>query len=299
VVDFREIGSGELWELFARDFLELFGFFIESSPDRGADEGRDLIVVEEVKGILNKYRFRWLVSCKHFAVSGRAVTENDERNLLERMESFSADGFIGFYSTIASAGLNKRLESLRKSSKIKDFRIFDAKLIENCLVTAGYSHLLMRYFPESYRRIKPIHSILGSYVPLKCEVCGKDLLLDSLKNRYSSILVEVHEVRDSICYVHDVYCVCKGKCDEVLERKYAGYGFITAWEDLDDLFIPPRYLDYLLAVMNRIRQGKDVYSDEAYRKLKLILIKLGQRVFRYTSEEDLKRYISLKELLRF
>ncbi len=104
LIDFMEISdNGEQWELFARDFLREMGFFIESVPDRGADGGKDLIVSEMFQEKLTNYRFRWLVSCKHFAQSNRAVSVNDEINIQERLESFGADGFIGFNSTVPSA----------------------------------------------------------------------------------------------------------------------------------------------------------------------------------------------------
>jgi hypothetical protein len=32
MLDFKEISSGEEWELFARDFLQQIGFYVESSP---------------------------------------------------------------------------------------------------------------------------------------------------------------------------------------------------------------------------------------------------------------------------
>lgn len=165
MIDFKEIPNGEIWELFARDFLTQLGFFIESSPDRGSDAGKDIFVSEELTGTLGRYRLRWLVSCKHNAVSGKAVNEADERNILERIESFGAQAFIGFYSTIPSSALNSRLKQLRDGGKIKDYRIFDHKLIESHLIQIGYSMLLMRYLPQSYKTVKPLHLIVSDYVP--------------------------------------------------------------------------------------------------------------------------------------
>jgi hypothetical protein len=106
MMNFKEIPyNDDTWELFARDFLVERGFFVESSPDRGPDAGKDILIIEKLKGNINEYRFRWLVSCKHFAKSGVAVKEGDEPNILERLTAFRADGFIGFYSTIPSSGL--------------------------------------------------------------------------------------------------------------------------------------------------------------------------------------------------
>ena len=140
MINFKEIEqTGEEWELFARDFLQQIGYYIESTVDRGPDGGKDLIVSEQLRGNLGNYRFKWLVSCKHFANRAKngSVKEIDEPNLLEKIESFNCDGFIGFYSTVASSGLNTRLTQLKENKKIKDVRIFDYKLIENYLIRIG------------------------------------------------------------------------------------------------------------------------------------------------------------------
>jgi hypothetical protein len=47
-----------------------------------------LLITEEVKGKLHRDKFRWLVSCKHYATSNKSVNENDERNILERLKGF-------------------------------------------------------------------------------------------------------------------------------------------------------------------------------------------------------------------
>ncbi|KAA6307450.1 hypothetical protein EZS27_040879 [termite gut metagenome] len=172
MIDFKEINKdGETWELFARDFLTEMGFYVESSVDRGPDGKKDLIVSEQLKGNLNNYKFKWLVSCKHFANrnSVNSVREEDEPNILERVKSFKCDGFIGFYSTVPSSGLNTRLTQLKNNGDIKDCRVFDYKLIENYLITIGYSELLMRYFPSSYKTIKPLHLVFNQYLPLECK----------------------------------------------------------------------------------------------------------------------------------
>jgi hypothetical protein len=241
MIDFTEIQTGEAWELFARDFLSQLGFFIESSPDRGADAGKDILASEELPGALGRYRLKWLVSCKHNSVSGKAVNEDDERNIRERMESFGADGFIGFYSTIPSSGLNSRLRQLRDSEKIKDYRIFDHKLIENYLIRIGYSVLLMRYFPESYKTVKPLHLVVSEYVPLKCKVCGKDLLKNLYQEEYQGNIAFVHSLNSDDTfpeYTEEVFWVCKDKCDLKLESQLQSQNKYSGWEDISDIAIP-------------------------------------------------------------
>src|SRR5258707_8268035 len=109
LIDFAEIRTGEVWELFAAQYLKEIGFTIESEPGRGSDGGKDLIVTEHLEGYLTKQHFRWLVSYKHFARSGKSVGADDEQNILERVKQFGADGFLGFYSTLASSARVTRL----------------------------------------------------------------------------------------------------------------------------------------------------------------------------------------------
>jgi len=299
MIDFTEIPyDGDTWELFARDFLQERGLFIESPPDRGPDGGKDILATEELQGTLNKYKFRWLVSCKHFATRGVSVSEKDEPNILERLAAYRADGFIGFYSTLPSSGLNTRLQSLRKENKIKDYQIFDHRLIENHLITASYSSLMLRYFPESYKIIRPLHSITGKYEPLLCEECGKDLLLDLFEGQYKANLVYVqrYDLDTAITYIDDVYCVCKIDCDKKSEQKILARGLITRWKDISDLVIPIEYLRYVLATMNRLRSGKEIYSDEAFSKEKIIFMKLAQKVLRHTTEQERDRFCMLLSL---
>ena len=300
MIDFTEIShDSDLWELFARDFLQEMGFHIETPPDRGADAGKDMLVTEEIGGALYRGRFRWLVSCKHFAKSGRSVNESDdEPNIRERMESFRAQGFIGFYSTLASSGLNNRLRQLRDEGKIADYRILDHKLIENHLVTVGFSKLMIRYFPESYKNVKPLHLITDQYEPLTCDQCGKDLLEEMFKGDYSANLVQVYrwDQQTGKELIQDVYVTCKGECDRIFDRAARDQGLHTGWHDLSDMVIPIEFLRWVFAIMNRIRSGKDQYTDEAYKKQKRILIAVAQKVLRFTTEKERQSYKELQML---
>ena len=298
MINFKEIrNDDDTWELFARDFLSELGFYIEFPPNRGADGGKDLIVTETIKGKVHKSEFRWLVSCKHHAHSNKSVNErNHEKNILERVKSFKADGFIGFYSTLASSGLVNRLIDLKESKNIKDFDIFDGKKIENLLITVGYSHLLMRYFPDSYKSVKPLELILDQYKPLICANCGKDLLKELYKSNYNANLVYAYKyINGSPTKYEEIYCCCK-KCDKVMEKRMSNRGLMTSWVDISDLTIPPEFLRYIFASMNRIRSGDDLYTDEAYKQEKNILIALSQKVLRSTTNDERERFKKLMSL---
>ncbi|HEY6803711.1 MAG TPA: hypothetical protein VI306_09045 [Pyrinomonadaceae bacterium] len=301
MIDFKEITTGEIWELFARDFLEEMGFFIESSPDRGADGGKDALMSEELIGLLGRYRFRWLVSCKHNAVSGTSVNETDEPNILERIESFDADGFMGFYSTVPSSALNTRLNALRKNQSIKDFRIFDHQVIENHLVSVGFSTLLMRYFPESYKLVKPLHLIANEYVPLKCKICGKDLLEALYKEEYEGVIAFAkrtsNEGKIMPAHVEDVYWACKGQCDRLVESRYwERDSLICSWADISDLVIPTYFLRFVFDTMNSLKLGNKTYSDEAYEKLKTFMTAISQKVLRETTGRETDRVRKLIDM---
>ena len=299
MINFKEIKyNDDSWELFARDFLSERGFYIESPPDRGADGGKDLLVTETIKGKLHRSEFRWLVSCKHFAHSNKSVNENnDEKNILERIKSFKADGFIGFYSTLPSSGLNSRLNALKQSKDIKDYCIFDGKSIENFLITGGYSHLLMRYLPESYKIIKPIELVLDKYRPLYCIECGKDLLIELYKSNYNANIVYAYKYdnESSITKYEEIYCCCK-KCDSKAEVKMRGKGYMTSWTDISDIVIPVEFLRFIFATMNRLREGSDLYTEKAYKQEKDILIALSQKVLRTTTEKERERFNQLQSL---
>jgi Restriction endonuclease len=298
LIDFTEIDSdGEVWELFARDFLQEIGFFVESTPDRGADGGKDLLVTEQLQGALNNYRFRWLVSCKHYAKSNNSVTEKEELNLQERLDSFNADGFIGFYSTVPSSGLNNRLSKLKDNGKIKDFRIFDNKLIENYLIRIGFSKLLMRYLPESYKRVKPTHLICDDFIPIECKKCGKELIESLNQEHYNAVICRVVSSEDNFKKIIDVYWACKGECDRSLESYYySNHSAITRWQDISDLVIPVIFANWILSTMNRLRQSPEQYTDEAFKKEKQFILAMCQKVLREMTDDERKRARNLFEL---
>lgn len=146
-IDYTEIETPEHFEFFARDFLAILGFTVVEGPDRGPEEGRDILVKES--GSITGQDTIWLVSCKHKAVSGKAVGVRDEPDPTGRVAS-RADGFMGFYSTPPSSGLMRVLE--RVSGRIK-YYIYDPALIEDLLVQDFMQPVLKRYFPASYRQL--------------------------------------------------------------------------------------------------------------------------------------------------
>lgn len=305
MLDFKEIpeahlatGNQDTFEMFARDFFSELGFKIIVGPDRGADGGRDLIIEEEREGSLGKTNVRWLVSCKHKAHSGNSVTDKDENNIRDRIHSNKVDGFIGFYSTIPSAGLQSMIRNITEGKE--ECLIFDRESIEKFIIEKNMKGLMKRYFPNSLRKYEGeehrVSNFLDEYFPLECEFCSKDLLEKSAQGM--NIIVFFGNYDDEgIEYVEDIYWSCKGECDEKLKQYYKEKGFRDlGWEDIADLIIPTKFIDWVCAILNNMKYGDVVFSDEAFEKLKKAIICISQLVFKDTTEEKKERIRLLKSI---
>ncbi|MBE7376492.1 restriction endonuclease [Pseudomonas lopnurensis] len=155
-LNFKEIAPAhkgterDQFELFARDFLEAEGFSVVVGPDRGQDAGRDLIVSEIRFGPGGQSEYRWLVSCKHKAGSGESVGHNEDINLRDRLGTHRCNGFIAFYSTVASSTLATHLKALLPEYGLL---VFDNELIEAKLLDSPKGRALAaRYMPVSFQR---------------------------------------------------------------------------------------------------------------------------------------------------
>lgn len=309
LLDFKEIPEGnggdglqDTFELFAREFFEKLGFQIDDGPDRGADGGRDLIIIETRAGNLGNTNIRWLVSCKHYAHSGNSVGIKDEIDILGRLDYFNCDGFIGFYSTLPSSGLSDRINSCKSK---KEVCIFDCEKIERVLLeNPELVSLVKRFFPKSYKKqtnqIGPV-KIFDKYYPLKCEVCGKDLIKKGVADDYMGIVVLVqdmdfYEKTKGGEKITQVYSACKGNCDRIMESRINS-NEITKWEDISDLLIPYQYLKWITGIINQMREGNVIFTDDAFEQIKDITLKIAQVVMRQPSVKEIQRSRELQEWL--
>lgn len=294
-IDFKEIpeahrggGLQDTFELFARDFLTYLGYIVQEDPSRGADGGKDILVIERRSGVGGESLVRWLVSCKHKAHSGASVSTQDESNIRDRVEANGCQGFIGFYSTLASAGLFDALTGL--SSKI-ECQIFDREKIESYLLkNLDGLHLAKRYFPGSTtawvkENPKPA-KIFATHTALQCRNCGKNLL----EPRPSGIIVLWHKIDPISGKTHydEVYWCCKGNCDQMLSRSMRGKGYIDGWEDLPDVAIPLVFARWMMTPLNELNAG-DTYSPKAFENLKDFILSMYPFVAREATQEEQAR----------
>lgn len=308
ILNFKEIpqsnladGNQDMFEQFARDFFLMLGFEIENGPDRGQDGGRDLIILEKRTGIAGVSTIKWLVSCKHKAHSGRSVTDDNEQDVIDRLTAHDCNGFIGFYSSVPSAPLASKLEAYKNRYEIL---IFDNERIEQSLLVGEDGRFLCRrYFPNSFyiwetTAFRPT-VLLSQYEPLRCKKCGRDLLEEEIINNEQGIIVFVEKYnKDNYDTeeIVDIYWTCKGECDREIEKIYLSKGFNTKWEDISDIAIPVKYLQWNLAILNRLKEGMDNYSSQAYDNLKHFIIRVSQLVLKEQNDKQRERFKMLQEI---
>lgn len=167
-LNFREIAPGtgdstdlDQFEKFAKVFFEnVLRGTVTKGPSRGADGGIDLKVeFDTSNGTIAK-----LVSCKHRAHSKDSVSKSDEQDICDRLVAWGCTVFVGFYSTIASSGLEQALERLRRERSVS-FEIFNSEDIETLLLSSHAGFLVAkRFFPQSIQNVWPqFISLLPTY----------------------------------------------------------------------------------------------------------------------------------------
>jgi hypothetical protein len=294
-LEFTEISeNGEQFEFFCRDFLSELGLQIVSPPNRGSDGGRDLIAVERRIGNISNTDFKWLVSCKHYAGSGRSVGVSDEQSISDRVKGFNADGFLGFYSTIASSGLIASLERLVETNSISEFQIFDHRLIESILISKSMYLIMARYMPRSFGASRPLVKLWGEEIELRCHICDADLLSLEMVDQQKGIVVFGKDEDRNKQTVVEVRAVCKGECDFSYTSSLRKRALYSSWMEITNLCIPAFFSDYVRNVLGSAGNGE--FDPDATEQLGEILRAISQRVMRLGTAAEQKRYMRLLEI---
>lgn len=184
--------NDEDWEKFAVDVLYAAGFEIVTTPSFGADGGKDFVVK------LNNITY--IVSCKHYIGTQKHVGVTDESDIVDRMIQHKATGFVGFYSTGITAKLQERLEGICNDTDY-NYLIFDKEKIS--LIMQGMDSRILYNYGIS-KNLYYMNVSKESYKPLKCMICGKDILEDK---RIPYSLAGLGEMKDgSVDFIYG----CKG-----------------------------------------------------------------------------------------
>lgn len=303
VLNFKEIpeahkatGLQDTFELFARDFLLFMGYKIISHPDRGADGGADIIVEEKRTGVGGETTVRWLVSCKHKAHSGNSVSPVDDSNVQDRVSSNKCQGFIGFYSTLASSGLATMLDGLKDRIECQ---IYDKERIEKELVhSARGLEISERYFPLSlaaWKNNNPGPAKIFSGKPsLKCKVCNKELLEAEDKGVITLWQYRRVDYEKEPQHFAHIYWTCRGSCDQALSRRVRSQttSLTDGWEDIEDVMMPTVFIKWVMTIFNEIRSGT-IYSDEAFDQLKNFLLNVYPFACRHLTDKEQEKIKAL------
>ena len=310
MINFKEIskanngdGLQDTFELFSRDFFEILGYEIIQHPDRGADGKKDLIIQEIRSGISGKTKIKWLFSCKHYAHSGKSVSDTDEPNILDRISAHNCDGFIGFYSTLPSTSLGKNFEGLKIKTNVQSF---DREQIEKILLeTPQGLKLANRYFPISFEEYKienPKPAKIFSNEPsINCEYCNKNLLEDKTGifvtlRKYSNIDFNPEEEMHKVQPYEEAYFSCKGICDTILKNRYLrNNSYSDQWCDISDYLTPTGYIKRLMAWLNSINNDNEKLEKNAFDKLKHLFLNCFPIISREQTTKEKER---IKDYIR-
>lgn len=152
MIDFRELPEdGTAFEQLTRELL----LVAELSPQwtgKGPDQGRDIIAEETATGPLGSFRRRWLVQCKHFAHSGRAVYRKDIPSVVDDCRQVNADGYLLVCSTHPSSAVVQKLNEIANDLANRIVTaIWDCVEIEKRLSEPRGFALAHIFFPNSMR----------------------------------------------------------------------------------------------------------------------------------------------------
>lgn len=130
MLDFTELPfDGVKFEQLVRELLVRSGFEVHWTGV-GPDGGRDLVVTEKAQGSLAPFQRKWLVSCKHYANSGKSVGLDDVTDINDACDAVGASGFLLACSTQPSSTVVRRFEEIEGRGKYI-IRFWDSVEIES------------------------------------------------------------------------------------------------------------------------------------------------------------------------
>lgn len=148
MLDFTELpADGVRFEQLIREILVRSGFEVHWTGT-GPDGGRDLVAIERAPGPLAQFERRWLVSCKHYAGSGRSVGLDDVTDISDACSAVDACGFLLACSTQPSSTVVRRLEEIEANRNIVT-RYWDGIELEKRLDSPSTFPLISIFLPKS------------------------------------------------------------------------------------------------------------------------------------------------------
>lgn len=150
MLDFTELPTdGIRFEQLVRELCLRSGFEVHWTGV-GPDGGRDLVLIERAAGALAPFERKWLVSCKHFAQSGKSVGLDDVKDITDACRAVDATGFLLACSTQPSSTVVRRLEEIAARGDIVT-KYWDGIEIERRTDNPSTFPLRSLFFPVSVK----------------------------------------------------------------------------------------------------------------------------------------------------
>jgi hypothetical protein len=150
MLDFAELGgNGRGLEQLVREVLLVLNLHPQWSGV-GPDGGRDLLFDEIGLDLLGSKRRRWVVSCKDYAASSRAVSVDDLDPVVDATRQHQAQGFLLVCTTHASSALVERLRAIEaNSNSALVTHIWDGVTVERLLASPRLWAVAQQFMPNS------------------------------------------------------------------------------------------------------------------------------------------------------
>ncbi|PXW91547.1 restriction endonuclease [Sphaerotilus hippei] len=239
------------WEYFAQDFLAHCGYHIMQGPASGPDGGKDLLVK-------NGSLF-YIVSCKHFIVSGKDVGVADEHSIIDRILQHNATGFIGFYSTYLTEALRGKLQAI--ATKGYPALFFDKNQILDYMPRLP-SQVTQKYSENTRSNNYALNTSEEYYLPLGCLICEKDILAP---DRIRSSMALIHIDGDGV--LHYIY-----GCKECVRKIYH-----ELWAEIFQVLHAEQFSAWNF-IVSGLTEGRKL-SDDFYKNKSVFESRLIQRLF--------------------
>ncbi|MCL7944787.1 restriction endonuclease [Marinobacter sp. ATCH36] len=194
MIDFSELPSnGTKFEQLVRELFIRSGFEVHWTGV-GPDAGRDLVVTEKAEGHLAPFNRKWLVSCKHYANSGKSVGLQDVADVTDACAAVDAQGFLLACSTQPSSTVVRRLEEINGNGRVLT-KYLDGVEIEKRLNTPSTFPLISLFFPKSAENFK--WKIYNTHTPSFWAANYKDYFL-YLGSRTANTFPELKDVEEIV-----------------------------------------------------------------------------------------------------
>ena len=148
LIDFSRLKDWKQFQDLCADLLEAEGFKNVHSAGTGPDFGRDLWAEEELEFSAGlSETIKWIVQCKHYAGSGRAVGAGEIKEIQDYLELHKADGILIITDTSLSSAAVLKLEKFNDSKSNPYHAAFwDKRILTNKLLS--HRDVFRKYFGQ-------------------------------------------------------------------------------------------------------------------------------------------------------